>query len=42
MSDGQFGEMSTLSDKDESGELGELSDQDELSEGQLVEVSWVS
>ena len=39
MSDGQFGEMSELSDQDEigeSGELGELSDQDELSEGQLV------
>ena len=39
MSDGQFGEMSELSGKDEigeSGELGELSDQDELSEGQLV------
>ena len=36
MSDGQFGEMSELSDKDEFGELGELSDQDELSEGQLV------
>ena len=39
MSDGQFGEMSELSDKDEfgeSGELGELSDQDELSEGQLI------
>ena len=36
MSDGQFGEMSELSDKDEFGESGELSDQDELSEGQLV------